>query len=215
MRLGTKDLRTFSQVFGGMEYDSFTFTSDPKFIIDGGGNIGLAAIFFARKFPTAKVFTIEPSSENFEILKKNVSAYPNIVPIHAALWHEEGTIDLLDPGAGSWGFETSESSTRTDIPIMGQVTALTVSGIITKYGLDGVDLLKLDIEGSEKELLSDCANWINSVKLMIVELHEGSRKGCKAAWEASTHDFPDKWKSGENECAARNGVCVRQKVAHA
>lgn len=106
VRLGTTDLKTFSQVFGKLEYDSFTFVKPPQVIIDGGGNIGLAAIFFARKFPSAKIITIEPSAENFDVLKANVAPYPSIVPVHAALWNESGMIDLVDPGSGNWGFET-------------------------------------------------------------------------------------------------------------
>lgn len=211
VRLGTKDLRTFSQVFGGLEYDSFDFAEAPKVIVDGGGNIGLAAIFFARKFPTATVYTIEPSADNFSILLKNVAPYKNIVPIHAALWHTAGTIDLFDPGAGSWGFATGESNTVTEHPVIEKVPATTVAELIKNYGLSSIDLLKLDIEGSEKEVLADSESWLKAVKIMIVELHEGSRKGCKEAWDKAIKEFPDQWTSGENDCAARAGCCVQTR----
>jgi FkbM family methyltransferase len=208
VRLGTKDIRTFSQVFGGLEYDSFDFSEAPKVIIDGGGNIGLAAIFFARKFPTATIYTIEPSEENYSILLKNTAPYGNIIPIHAALWQQTGTIDLFDPGAGSWGFATGESDTVTEHPVIEKVRATTIPELIRIHGLSCIDLLKLDIEGSEKEVLADSDAWIKSVKMMIVELHEESRKGCEEAWNKAITEFPDRWISGENDCAARSGCRV-------
>src|SRR5438874_855278 len=37
-------------------------------IIDGGGNIGLSAIWFALKFPKAKILVLEPDQENYTLL---------------------------------------------------------------------------------------------------------------------------------------------------
>lgn len=204
-RLGTTDLKTFSQVFGKNEYDSFSFVTSPKWIVDGGGNIGFAALFFARKFPTAKIITIEPSAENFEVLKANVAHYPNVIPVHAALWNESGTIDLVDPGSGNWGFETGNDGQGH--PVVETVDALTVSDVIAKFQLGEIDLLKLDIEGSEREVMADSNEWIGRVRALVVELHEHMRSGCRAAWESAITEFPDRWKSGENDCAAREGVC--------
>lgn len=205
VRLGTTDLKTFSQVFGKLEYDSFNFVRPPEVIIDGGGNIGLAAIFFARKFPSAKIITIEPSAENFEVLKANVAPYPAITAVHAALWNEGGMIDLVDRGSGNWGFETGGDG--QEHPVVESVKAMTVSEVINEFGLDHIDLLKLDIEGSEREVMADSAEWIGKTRMLIVELHEHMRDGCCAAWEEAIGGFPDRWKSGENDCAARAGFC--------
>ncbi len=45
----------------------------PKVIFDVGGNIGITAIWMAKKYPGARVFCFEPMLENFEILKKTSS----------------------------------------------------------------------------------------------------------------------------------------------
>jgi FkbM family methyltransferase len=53
----------------------------------------------AVKFPSARIFAIEPASENFEILRRNVKPYPNIKPIHAALWDHETQVRLVNAGS--------------------------------------------------------------------------------------------------------------------
>lgn len=86
---------------------------------------------------------------------------------------------------------------------------MTVTDVIEEFGLGQVDLLKLDIEGSEREVMADSAEWIGKISMLIVELHEHMRTGCRAAWESAITGFPDRWKSGENDCAARKGFCEK------
>jgi hypothetical protein len=53
--------------------------------------------------------------------------------------------------------------------------------------VDQIDLLKLDIEGSEKELFEDPAKkwWLSRTRAVIVELHDRFKPGCTAAVEAA------------------------------
>ena len=81
--------------------------------MDAGANIGLASILFANRFPQAKIFAIEPEHDNFNLLADNVCTYDNIVPLHAALWGENATIHLTDPGDGAWGFRDQACRRRT------------------------------------------------------------------------------------------------------
>ena len=42
-----------------------------------------------------------------------------------------------------------------------------------------IDVLKLDIEGSEKEVFEEgYENWLPKTKLLLVELHDKMKKGC-------------------------------------
>src|SRR5688572_6336531 len=69
LRLKTSDLPTLQKVWRDEEY---RFDGDPKFIVDAGANIGIASIYFATKFPNARVIAIEPEPENFTLLEKNI-----------------------------------------------------------------------------------------------------------------------------------------------
>ncbi len=89
----------YREIFIKQHYE-FLVKKSPEVIIDAGANIGLASIYFANKYPKAKIIAIEPEKGNFAILKKNVSPYSNIFLIQAVLWNKNEKINLLDPGLG-------------------------------------------------------------------------------------------------------------------
>ena len=46
---------------------------EPHVIIDIGANVGEISLFLNKNFPNAKIYALEPSSENFEVISKNIS----------------------------------------------------------------------------------------------------------------------------------------------
>ena len=84
LRPGTTDQNVYDEIFLEREYDINLGT--PLFIVDAGAHIGLAAVFFASKYPKATVIAIEPEPSNFGVLLRNVENYNNIKPIQAGLW---------------------------------------------------------------------------------------------------------------------------------
>ena len=65
------------------------------------------------------------------------------------------------------------------------VQAYSVKDLLWTYQFPRVDFLKIDIEGSEVEVLGTARDWIGSVSTMMVELHDRFRPGCQAALEAA------------------------------
>ena len=53
-----------------------------------------------------------------------------------------------------------------------------------------IDILKIDIEGAEKEVFSDNIDgWLKKTKLVIIELHEESKPGCINAVETAMRKY--------------------------
>jgi hypothetical protein len=74
---------------------------------------------------------------------------------------------------------------------------ITIDGLIADYNLTEIDILKIDIEGSEKEVFRTCVSWIAKVKAIIIELHERIKSGCNRAVYSATNDFDSEWQYGE------------------
>jgi FkbM family methyltransferase len=199
LRIPSADIKVFEKVFLDQEY-SFNENSTPKIILDIGAHIGLATIYFANKYPDARIIAIEPEKNNYEMLKKNVALYEKVIPIHAAVWNEDKEIDVVDTRGGNWGFITEEKQKArgTNRLFCHKVNGITIKKIIKDYNIQKIDILKMDIEGAEKEVFSDASKWINKVDILIIELHEHLKPGCRRSFYKATNDFKNEWIKGEN-----------------
>jgi len=212
LRIPSSDVLTYGQVFIDQEYDCVVATQ-PKTIVDAGANIGLAAIYFANKYPGAKIIAIEPEQSNFKLLKENVAPYPNIIPLQAALWNKNEEINLLDPGLGKWGFMTEmKDSSEKNMPgnICHMVAGMTIDTIMKNYNLEKIDILKIDIEGAEREVFSNTSSWIDKVDSIIIELHERMKAGCNRSFYCGSNGFDNEWEQGENVFLSRRNFLTRR-----
>jgi FkbM family methyltransferase len=196
LRAGTSDSLVFEQIYLSEEYD-FDYEPDPKLIIDAGANIGLASIYFANRFPGATVISIEPELDNYQMLCRNVAPYrPRIRPLRGGLWGKHADLEVRDIGLGEWAFMVEEMSQ----PTVSSFPAFTVDEILDNSGFDRVDILKVDIEGAEKEVFEgDVERWLGRVGLLILELHDRFKPGCEEAVSSGIagHPHTSHW-NGEN-----------------
>jgi FkbM family methyltransferase len=187
LRRGTSDIFCLQNVFLDQEYTT-PFQVNPKVIIDGGANIGLTTLFFSEKYPGAKIVAIEPESSNFEILKKNCGGLANVILIHAALWPTDQELSIQDPTLEKWAFSVSAKANGSASE---SVKAITVPALLRQLGLEYIDILKLDIEGAERELFKEGAeSWLGSVGQIIIELHDRITSGCASAFYSRIARYP-------------------------
>ena len=206
LRVNTSDIPTCEQLFRDQEYD-FSVPAPPRTIVDAGANVGLVSIYFANRWPDAKIIAIEPEKDNFAMLKKNVAPYENIQAVNAALWNRDTHINIVDTGLGSWSFMTEEDDTPEEPAgkVVHRIRSMTVAKIMDDFGLEKIDILKIDIEGAEKEVFEDTSTWIARVDAIIIELHEHMKPGCLRSFYNGSNGFDDEWKKGENVYLARAG----------
>jgi FkbM family methyltransferase len=184
IRGATSDITCLEKVFFAKEYDT-PFPTDPEVIVDAGANIGLATLFFAQKYPKARIFSIEPERSNFEMLKKNCADLPNVTLFKGALWDKEAVLSIKDGNAEKWEFSVTESSPTSPSKPQ-EVQAVTIPKIMHMLGVNHIDILKLDIEGGEYGLFKNEAElWLQSVGQIIIELHDRFRPGCAHAFYAA------------------------------
>lgn len=210
VRIPSSDIPLCRQVFFDHDYD-FMIAGQPKVIVDAGANIGLAAIYFANKYPDAKIIAIEPESSNFELLTKNTEPYPGIIPVQAALWHVNEDINVIDAGYGKWGFMTEMKNSQEKLPgsICNAVAGMTVDRIMRDYALEKIDILKVDIEGADREVFSSTSAWLDKVDAIIIELHDRMKAGCSCSFYLGTRGFDNEWRRGENMYVSRRSSLKR------
>lgn len=193
IRVATTDLSVMNQVLVEKHYD-FKLPFQPSTIIDAGANIGLSAVYLANKYPNAKILALEPEPSNFRCLLENVRNYPQIKPLNAALWKTDGFLQLTDPGEGNHGFRTQESTQSSGIF---KTQAYSIESLLKLMGWDSLDLLKIDIEGAEKEVFENSDSWIHRVKSIMAEVHEELQPGAELAFLEGTKRLSCEVKKGE------------------
>lgn len=134
------------------------------YIIDCGANMGVSVLFFAKKYPNARIIAFEPEEAIGEVLEKNILSFDlkNVTLHKKAVWDKETVLEFTsDHGMG--GSVTNTFSTETPV----KVPTLRLADFLQQP----VDFLKLDIEGAEYVVLKDCQPYLKNVKNLFVEYH--------------------------------------------
>jgi FkbM family methyltransferase len=201
VRPTTDDLWVLLQVFDDKEYQ-FVEQIQAHNILDLGGNSGYTAVYFANIFPDARIITLEPDSDNYYHLLKNVRSYPNIASLHAAIWDKEDFVILSDPSAksSSKSFQTpGQRSTSGEL-----VSAHTIQSISIFVSVKVWDLIKMDIEGAEDRLLQSAAEWVGYADALAIEIHDCCRDQASINLTKATTGWHSKFKRGETHWCIRH-----------
>jgi FkbM family methyltransferase len=195
MRTGTSDRSAFNEVIVKGWYDH-PFPGAPRFIIDAGANVGYASVRFAELYPDADIVAVEPDRENFGLLQRNIAPYPRVRGLRCGVWPRNAELVIENPEAKSWAFRVREASAGEK-----GFAAVGIGALLDESGAPTLDILKLDIEGAEREVFADpnCHAWLSRTKMIFVELHDRIKPGCTEAMEnaIAAHGF-DRLPLGSN-----------------
>lgn len=161
----------YAKILKGEVYKPINLKHSVEKIIDLGANFGSASIHFALRFPKAKIYSFEPVSESFEILKINSKIFQNISIFNLAASDSDGYANVhIDPekmGRSSlidnhlnYSFKNSE-----------KIKTINFNKFLLEKKLDFIDLLKIDIEGSEYKVFNSIRSHIKNINLIYIELH--------------------------------------------
>jgi FkbM family methyltransferase len=160
--------------FIGQEY-YFKADNPAPVIIDCGANIGISLIYFKCLYPDAAVHCFEPNAKAFYFLEKNVLAnkLKNIFLYKEAVSDINGIVNLYIPESGKI---INASLENTGCPE--SVCSVRLSDAISN--IKNIDLIKIDVEGSEDRIIRELADSIQlkgkKIKMFIIEYHFSSIK---------------------------------------
>lgn len=130
-------------------------------VIDGGAAIGDHTVAYLEAVgPTGKVFAFEPGTEAFKCLKHNC---PSAVAINRILYHHRTEL-YLNLARRNMGGSHVVPKPTDGIECDGPIQTV----LIDDYGLDRLDLLKLDVEGGELYALYGAERTIKRCRPKIV-----------------------------------------------
>ncbi|PIR97582.1 MAG: hypothetical protein COT91_00705 [Candidatus Doudnabacteria bacterium CG10_big_fil_rev_8_21_14_0_10_41_10] len=189
-RSKSSDINIVVELFSGAEYpkEYLRFSSKNQVVFDLGANIGAFSVYFdsLNKGVEYSGYSIEPEDQNFRLLIKNLSLnkVENFKPVKAAITRKDGEVFLNTHVKQS---AVSVVETPTDA----KVKSHKLSTFCRENMLDRVDILKMDVEGSEYDIIETDRDFFrSSVASMILEYHNISpEKNAQAAIKLLEKDF--------------------------
>jgi FkbM family methyltransferase len=146
----------------------FQAATDAPRILDCGANVGLASLYFKRRYPHACITAYEADPGLAAMAEANlkVNGAVDTEVVHAALWTTNGQLTFRCEG--------SDSGMIAALPgaVDGRAVVVRAQRLRDLLEAEPVDLLKLDIEGAEDPVLADCEPALHRVRAMIMDLHE-------------------------------------------
>jgi FkbM family methyltransferase len=200
LRARTSDLPMFLQTFIERQY-AFTLHKEPTTIVDAGANIGTACCYFASRFPQARILALEPDPSNYAMLCRNTAHLPCVTALEAALWSRRGTLELVTVDRHKSQIEVREPAARTSTA---SVNCLSMEELLSEQNISFVDVLKVDVEGAEKDIFASAEQWIDSVGTIVIELHEAIAPGSTYSFTKATASFHHRRFCGENLIVSRD-----------
>jgi FkbM family methyltransferase len=170
MRLGTSDVDVYRQVFLEREYACLDGIGDAKLIVDCGANVGFSAAYFLSRYKDAEVVAVEPDAANFDMLQRNTAPFGDrIRTLRAGIWSHNAGLSVRSSGDGrEWSFTVVETP-QGETP---DIEGISLEDLLCRPGCAPIDILKMDIEGSEKIVFSNGhERWLPLVRNIVIELH--------------------------------------------
>ncbi len=196
VRPGTSDVDVFGQITVGDEYECLSRLKAPYVIVDCGANIGVSAAWFLSRFPSTIVISVEPDPDNFALLDQNMRPYGSRWRgIQSALWSVDNLMlevhrEFRD--GREWARAVRQPATQSERV----APSITIGAILDQLPDRHIGLLKIDIEGAERDVFrTGFDDWLPSVDRILIELHD---EECERVFHAAVPDTEwQKLRSGE------------------
>ncbi len=178
--------------------NEFHKTNDPYYIkninfqdgdtvIDIGGNLGIFSIYLAKQFPGLRIICLEPVPATFENLKKNIKInnITNIIAENLAVTADGRDVEMFLlqelPGSAFVDDYIQYPSIKERFDLSENINKITIKSttlhhIFEKYNIKSCKLLKIDCEGSEREILESSTEELQKTDYIIGELHYGKKE---------------------------------------
>lgn len=162
------DIYTVAEIFHERQYELARPLGPAPVIVDAGANVGVASAWFLLAHPDARLVAIEPVSQNVQWLTSNLAREPRTTVVRAALGEVEGEV-LMSLSAHSAEHAIGD---RPGVGGAESVPCRRLDRILEEQGITTVDLLKLDVEGSEIDALAGLGTRLRDVRVIVAEVHE-------------------------------------------
>jgi len=145
-------------------YDELFTINDGDVVFDIGGFVGDTALYFSRKVKSGHVYTFEPDSKHISKIQDNIKHFSinNISVIDKGVSDYSGTAEFSKFGASGGAVKDAGEQ---------QIEVIELDKFVEDNNIffsNRVDIIKMDIEGSELDALRGAENVIRDFRPVLL-----------------------------------------------
>jgi FkbM family methyltransferase len=129
-----------------------------------------------------RILLLDPSPTGISTMSMTKNQHPNIQFLPLALTGRDGSVTMCEPGNP----EEGSYSSLIGVTRGPKVEGISLSSLIKRHRLDKIDLLKMDIEGSEYNVIESVLKEKLKITQICVEYHNQVLPGIKTSWTAGS-----------------------------
>ncbi|HWJ30169.1 MAG TPA: FkbM family methyltransferase [Flavisolibacter sp.] len=151
-------------------------------IIDIGAGLGEESLALSQMVNHGQIYAIEANVKIFQVLSKvlELNKIANVIPFNLAIAENNGEVQLIEDDAsflsGSIGNKIKDKSQCLS------VRGVRLDTFIEENNIHRIDLIKSNIEGAERFVISSIGEKIQSVKNFAIACHD-------FRWKAEQNEF--------------------------
>jgi FkbM family methyltransferase len=174
-------LKTYTGIFKDRDHTKMTKfpAKSDLVIVDLGANEGFYTLKAREMAPKAKIIAVEPNPSAFRTLKRNVTSNKlrNIIIMNKAITSRIGKIsfEIIKGQTSIGGLKVYEKYRKRGKLKKIIVDSITLEKLCKLNNVKNMDLLKMDVEGSELDILKNSENILPCIKKVVVEYHEAQK----------------------------------------
>lgn len=141
-------------------------TQKPLVILDIGAHIGTFARWCWQKNKAIQIYCVEADPQTFKVLQKNVLPFgSHALAMNYAASSRNAPLSMKQ-------FDISSMSNRVSEDGEANVMGITAESLLEQIHAPAkIDILKIDIEGSEEEFLCAPSDLLERAQMLVIEMH--------------------------------------------
>lgn len=162
----------YYEVFGTCAYTFFPgfVPRNDDIVVDLGANQGIFTCYAAKRAPSGQVYAVEPDGDNLGWLKAHLELnhIANVTVVPKCIGERTGRAFFRKGLTSGTGRVVDAKAPETGIT---EVDQTTLDDLMTDYRIPRIDLLKIDVEGSEVAVLKGARDRLASIRRIALEYH--------------------------------------------
>lgn len=160
-----EDILTINEIFFWKDYGQ---SRTDRIVVDFGSNVGISSLYFLTRNPYSTLYCHEPLPQNIARLRQNLRGFEDRYHLsETAVAEHDGTALFGWEPTGRYGGIGYASARQMTVPAVDSNRIL--AEIVERHG--EIDLLKIDIEGSEHEITARIPfDLARRIRRMAIEL---------------------------------------------